>query len=54
MMYSDHAGTSSRGVSGVSLEDVQLAVQSRVNYSFTQPPNKEVCSLPLSRNYHAD
>jgi len=26
----------------VSFDDVQLAIQSRVNYSFTQPPPKEV------------
>lgn len=45
MVYADHAnsGSASRGApTSVSLEDVQLAVQSRVNYSFTPPPSKEV------------
>ena len=40
-MYSDHA-SSRQGGSSVSIDDVQLAIQSRVNYSFTQPPPKEM------------
>lgn len=46
MVYADHAASGSAGRSGaptaVSLDDVQLAVQSRVNYSFTPAPSKEV------------
>ncbi len=41
--YADHGASASRGApSSVTLDDLQLAVQSRVNYSFTQPPSKEV------------
>ena len=46
-MYADHAG-SRQGGSTVSIDDVQLAIQSRVNYSFVQPPPKEV-RLVLTR-----
>jgi len=41
LVYADHAA-SRQGGSNVSLDDVQLAIQSRVNYSFLQPPPKEV------------
>lgn len=44
LVYADHA-SSRQGGTQISLEDVQLAVQSRVNYSFTTPPPKEV-SIP--------
>lgn len=42
LVYADHA-SSRQGGSSISIDDVQLAIQSRVNYSFTQPPPKEVC-----------
>lgn len=41
LVYADHA-SSRQGGSNISIDDVQLAIQSRVNYSFTQPPPKEV------------
>jgi len=41
LVYADHASSRQSG-STVSFDDVQLAIQSRVNYSFTQPPPKEV------------
>ncbi|KAE8218865.1 hypothetical protein CF319_g7336 [Tilletia indica] len=55
LVYSDHAAsrsTASGGATGnLSLEDVQLAIQSRVNYSFTHPPPKDVLvSLASSIN----
>ena len=31
----------------LDLDDVRLAIQSRVNFSFTQPPPREVRSLPF-------
>lgn len=37
LVYSEHSG---KGV--LDLEDVRLAIQSRVNYSFTSPPPREV------------
>jgi len=37
LIYAEHSG---KGV--LDLEDVRLAIQSRVNYSFTQPPPREV------------
>lgn len=43
LVYSDHANSRQAG-SNLSLEDVQLAIQSRVNYSFTKPPEKDVSS----------
>ncbi|KAF9208591.1 Transcription initiation factor TFIID subunit 9 [Haplosporangium sp. Z 27] len=36
LLYSEHAGRSE-----VGLEDVKLAIQGRVNHSFTSPPPKE-------------
>lgn len=42
-MYMEHAGKAA-----MDLSDVRLAIQSRVNYSFTQPPPREVfCILFL-------
>ncbi|KAG6541768.1 hypothetical protein Mapa_016780 [Marchantia paleacea] len=35
-MYSEHAGKQA-----IDCEDVKLAIQSRVNFSFTQPPSRE-------------
>lgn len=37
LMYAEHAGRSE-----LAIEDVQLAVQARVNSSFTQPPPREL------------
>lgn len=45
LVYADHAAHR-QGGSSVSLDDVQLAIQSRVNYSFSQPPPKDVRSPP--------
>lgn len=36
-VYSEHAGKSI-----IDSEDVKLAIQSKVNYSFSQPPPREV------------
>ncbi|EST06990.1 Transcription initiation factor TAFII31 [Kalmanozyma brasiliensis GHG001] len=41
LVYSDHANSRQAG-SNLSLEDVNLAIQSRVNYSFTNPPEKDM------------
>src|SRR5689334_22734422 len=38
LLYCQHAG---KPPSALNLEDVRLAIQSRVNYSFTQPPPRE-------------
>lgn len=35
--YSEHANKPA-----IDMEDVKLAIQSRVNFSFTQPPPREV------------
>ncbi|CAN0906963.1 Transcription initiation factor TFIID subunit 9 [Linum grandiflorum] len=43
-VYSEHAGKST-----VDTEDVKLAIQSKVNFSFSQPPPREVL-LELARN----
>lgn len=44
--YSEHAGKQS-----IDSDDVQLAIQSRVNFSFTQPPPREVLmELTKARN----
>lgn len=37
LLYSEHAGKTEVGI-----EDVKLAIQGRVNHSFTSPPPKEV------------
>jgi len=29
----------------IALEDVRLAIQAKVNFSFTQPPAREVCAI---------
>jgi histone H3/H4 len=45
LVYADHANsskTTNAGVSTLTLDDIQLAIQSRVNHSFTGPPSKEV------------
>ena len=39
-VYAEHAGKSH-----IDVDDVRLAIQSRVTFSFTQPPPREVCSL---------
>jgi transcription initiation factor TFIID subunit 9B len=39
-VYSEHADKDK-----LDIEDVRLAIQSRVNHSFTQPPPREVCIL---------
>lgn len=50
LVYADHAA-SRQGGSNLSIDDVQLAIQSRVNYSFSQPPPKEMLlSLASSLN----
>lgn len=41
LVYSDHAN-SRQASSTLSLDDINLAIQSRVNYSFTQPPDKDM------------
>ncbi|PWZ00372.1 TFIID-31kDa-domain-containing protein, partial [Testicularia cyperi] len=41
LVYADHANSRQAG-SAVSLNDVNLAIQSRVNYSFTAPPEKDM------------
>ncbi|CBQ71573.1 related to TAF9-TFIID and SAGA subunit [Sporisorium reilianum SRZ2] len=41
LVYADHANARQAG-SNLSLEDVNLAIQSRVNYSFTKPPEKDM------------
>ena len=38
VVYSDHAGKNR-----VDVDDVRLAIQGRVNFSFTGPPPREVC-----------
>ncbi|KAL8166344.1 hypothetical protein V2J09_007843 [Rumex salicifolius] len=43
-VYSEHAGKTS-----IDCDDVKLAVQSKVNFSFSQPPPREVL-LELARN----
>ncbi|KAJ6794110.1 transcription initiation factor TFIID subunit 9 [Iris pallida] len=43
-LYSDHAGKPS-----IDPDDVKLAIQSKVNFSFSQPPPREVL-LELARN----
>lgn len=48
LVYADHANsskTTNAGVSTLTLDDIQLAIQSRVNHSFTGPPSKEVREL---------
>ena len=39
-MFSEHAGRAD-----VDLDDLKLAIQSKVNISFTQPPPREVRTL---------
>ncbi|KAF5727281.1 transcription initiation factor TFIID subunit 9 [Tripterygium wilfordii] len=43
-VYSEHAGKAA-----IDCDDVKLAIQSRVNFSFSQPPPREVL-LELARN----
>ncbi|PSS07316.1 Transcription initiation factor TFIID subunit like [Actinidia chinensis var. chinensis] len=43
-VYSEHAGKSA-----IDCDDVKLAIQSKVNFSFSQPPPREVL-LELARN----
>lgn len=44
LVYSDHANSRQAG-SNLTLDDVNLAIQSRVNHSFTKPPEKDVSNL---------
>jgi len=39
-VYSEHAGKAS-----IDSDDIKLAIQSKVNFSFSQPPPREVPSL---------
>jgi transcription initiation factor TFIID subunit 9B len=39
LVYAEHANKTD-----LDLDDIQLAIQGRVNHSFTTPPPKEVCS----------
>lgn len=41
LVYADHA-SGRQASTNVTIEDVSLAIQSRVNYSFTKPPEKDV------------
>ncbi|KAL6537390.1 Transcription initiation factor TFIID subunit 9 [Orobanche minor] len=41
-VYSEHAGKSV-----IDSDDVKLAIQSKVNFSFSQPPPRELASLQL-------
>ncbi|KAK6790959.1 hypothetical protein RDI58_010040 [Solanum bulbocastanum] len=43
-VYSEHAGKAS-----IDSDDIKLAIQSKVNFSFSQPPPREVL-LELARN----
>ncbi|CAL9009702.1 unnamed protein product [Prunus brigantina] len=43
-VYSEHAGKPA-----IDCDDVKLAIQSKVNFSFSQPPPREVL-LELARN----
>ncbi|KAL6970492.1 Transcription initiation factor TFIID subunit 9 [Sarracenia purpurea var. burkii] len=43
-VYSEHAGKAS-----IDCDDVKLAIQSKVNFSFSQPPPREIL-LELARN----
>lgn len=45
LVYSDHANARQAG-SNLTLDDVNLAIQTRVNYSFTKPPEKDVSDRP--------
>ena len=42
ILYADHAGRQD-----ITLDDVRLAIQAKVNYSFTSPPPREVHRLVL-------
>lgn len=39
-VYSEHAGKSS-----IDCDDVKLAIQSKINFSFSQPPPREVITV---------
>ncbi|KAJ2723535.1 Transcription initiation factor TFIID subunit 9 [Coemansia sp. Benny D115] len=48
LVYAEHAKKTD-----IDLEDVRLAIQGRVNYSFTSPPQKEfLLELAEERNKH--
>ena len=42
-VYSEHAGKSA-----IDCDDVKLAIQSKVNFSFSQPPPREVTQTIVS------
>lgn len=44
-VYAEHAGKSA-----IDSDDVKLAIQSKVNFSFSQPPPREVTYVHLFRN----
>lgn len=46
LVYADHA-SGRQASTNVTLEDVSLAIQSRVNYSFTKPPEKDVSAVAV-------
>lgn len=54
LVYADHANSSksAAGVSNLSVDDIQLAIQSRVNHSFTSPPSKDML-LALSSSLNS-
>lgn len=39
-LYSEHAGKNS-----IDSDDVKLAIQSKINFSFSQPPPREVITI---------
>lgn len=43
-VYADHAGKAQ-----IDADDVRLAIQAKVNFSFSQPPPREVPILPYSQ-----
>lgn len=53
LVYADHANSSksASGVSNITVDDVKLAIQTRMNYSHTSAPNKDaLLSLASSLN----
>lgn len=44
LIYAEHANKND-----LDLDDIQLAIQGRVNHSFTTPPPKEVITYTLDK-----